>query len=80
MSETRIRRSSYVRNYCSRPEISENRYIWEVWIGNEFSRKKEIITSGWDANLRKKRASIIRAAPVGTVSFRAENRYLTKRQ
>lgn len=37
-------RSSYVRNYCSRPEISENRYIWEVWIGNEFSRKKSIIT------------------------------------
>ena len=37
-------RSSYIRNYCSRPEISENRYIWEVWIGTEFSRKKEIIT------------------------------------
>jgi len=37
-------RSSYVRNYCSRPEISENRYIWEVWIGIEFSRKKEVIT------------------------------------
>ena len=37
-------RSSYVRNYCSRPEISDNRYIWEVWIGNEFSRKKNIIT------------------------------------
>ena len=37
-------RSSYVRNYCSRPEISENRYIWEVWIGTEFSRKKEVIT------------------------------------
>ena len=37
-------RSSYVRNYCSRPEISENRYIWEVWVGTEFSRKKEVIT------------------------------------
>ena len=37
-------RSSYVRNYCNRPEISDNRYIWEVWIGNEFSRKKEIVT------------------------------------
>jgi hypothetical protein len=37
-------RSSYVRNYCSKPEISENRYIWEVWIGTEFSRKKEVIT------------------------------------
>jgi hypothetical protein len=37
-------RSSYVRNYCSRPEVSENRYIWEVWIGTEFSRKKTIIT------------------------------------
>jgi hypothetical protein len=37
-------RSSYVRNYCARPEISDNRYIWEVWIGNEFSRKKKIIT------------------------------------
>jgi len=37
-------RSSYIRNYCSRPEISENRYIWEVWIGTEFSRKQKIIT------------------------------------
>jgi hypothetical protein len=37
-------RSSYVRNYCTRPEISDNRYIWEVWIGSEFSRKKDIIT------------------------------------
>ena len=37
-------RSSYIRNYCSKPEISENRYIWEVWVGSEFSRKKEIVT------------------------------------
>ena len=37
-------RSSYVRNYCSRPEVSDNRYIWEVWIGTEFSRKKKIVT------------------------------------
>ena len=37
-------RSSYIRNYCSKPEISTNRYIWEVWVGNEFSRKKKIIT------------------------------------
>jgi len=37
-------RSSYIRNFCSKPEISENRYIWEVWIGNEFSRKKNIIS------------------------------------
>jgi hypothetical protein len=37
-------RSSYIRNYCSKPIISDNRYIWEVWIGNEFSRKKEIMT------------------------------------
>jgi hypothetical protein len=37
-------RSSYVRNYCSRPEITDNRFIWEVWLGNEFSRKKNIIT------------------------------------
>ncbi len=37
-------RSSYVRNYCSRPEISENRYIWEVWTGTEYSRKKQINT------------------------------------
>lgn len=37
-------RSNYVRNYCTRPEISSNRYIWEVWIGNEFSRKEKIIT------------------------------------
>ena len=37
-------RSSYIRNYCSRPEISENRYIWEVWTGTEYSRKKQINT------------------------------------
>jgi len=37
-------RCSYIKNYCSKPEISENRYIWEIWIGFEFSRKKEIIT------------------------------------
>ena len=37
-------RSSYVRNYCEKPIESDNRYIWEVWIGSEFSRKKEIIT------------------------------------
>ena len=37
-------RSSYVRNYCEKPIVSDNRYIWEVWIGSEFSRKKEIIT------------------------------------
>jgi len=37
-------RSSYVRNYCERPEISTNRYIWEVWIGNEFSRKRKVVT------------------------------------
>ena len=37
-------RSSYVRNYCNKPIISDNRYIWEVWIGNEFSRKQKVIT------------------------------------
>ena len=37
-------RSSYVRNYCSKPKISDNRYIYEVWLGSEFSRKKDIIT------------------------------------
>ena len=37
-------RSSYIRNYCNRPEISDNRYIWEVWVGTEFSRKKKVIT------------------------------------
>ena len=37
-------RSSYIRNYCSKPEISEDRYIWEIWIGSDYSRKKKIIT------------------------------------
>ena len=37
-------RSSYIRNYCQKPEISNNRFIWEVWTGKEFSRKKNIIT------------------------------------
>ncbi len=37
-------RSSYVRNYCQKPEISDNRFIWETWVGKEFSRKKNIIT------------------------------------
>ena len=34
-------RSSYVRNYCSYPEITTDRYVWEEWIGTEFSRKKK---------------------------------------
>ena len=37
-------RSSYVRNYCSYPEITTDRFVWEIWIGTEFSRKKKIIT------------------------------------
>ena len=36
---------SYVRNYCSCSEITTDRYIWEIWIGTEFSRKKIITYS-----------------------------------
>jgi hypothetical protein len=41
-------RSSYVHNYCSKPEntpeyIKEGRYTWEAWLGNEYSNKKEKI-------------------------------------
>ena len=37
-------RSSFIRNYCNKPEITDNRYIWEVWIGTEYCRKKKVIT------------------------------------
>ena len=37
-------RSNYIKKYCSKPEINPNRFIWEVWIGKEFSTKKHIIT------------------------------------
>jgi len=37
-------RSSYVKNYCSEPIVSENRYIWEIWIGSQYSRKYKVIT------------------------------------
>ena len=34
-------RSSYIKNYCVKPEVSNNRYIWEFWIGNSYSKKKK---------------------------------------
>jgi hypothetical protein len=37
-------RSSYVKNFCSKPEKTENRYFWEKWIGSRHSKKKNIIT------------------------------------
>jgi len=37
-------RSSYVNQYVSKPMISSDRYIWEIWIGNDFSKKKDVIT------------------------------------
>jgi len=38
-------RSSYIKKYMNKPEVSDNRYIWEVYIGSEFSnKKKDIVT------------------------------------
>jgi hypothetical protein len=42
-------RSSYVYNYCSQPKntseyIKHERYTWEVWLGNSYSKKKNIVT------------------------------------
>jgi hypothetical protein len=42
-------RSSYVYNYCSRPEntpeyIKHERYTWEIWLGTSYSKKQKIIT------------------------------------
>ena len=43
-------RSSYINKYCSKPEyspsyIQHERYTWEIWIGNNYSRKNFIKTS-----------------------------------
>ena len=42
-------RSSYIHKYCSKPEYSQSyiqheRYTWEIWIGNNYSRKSFIKT------------------------------------
>jgi hypothetical protein len=42
-------RSSYINKYCSKPEylpsyIQHERYTWEIWIGNNYSRKNFIKT------------------------------------
>lgn len=42
-------RSSYIHKYCSKPEyspsyIKHQRYTWEMWIGNNYSRKQFIKT------------------------------------
>ena len=42
-------RSSYIHKYCSKPEYSSSyikheRYTWEIWIGNNYSRKQFIKT------------------------------------
>ena len=42
-------RSSYINKYCSKPEYSQSyiqheRYTWEIWIGNNYSRKSFIKT------------------------------------
>lgn len=37
-------RSSYVFNYWECPTVQDNRFIWELWIGNKYSRKKNIVT------------------------------------
>ena len=33
-------RSSYIKNYCIEPYISEDRFIWEVWFGNHLKIHK----------------------------------------
>jgi len=42
-------RSSYVKNYCIKPECTESfmkygRFSYEMWLGNQFSMKKNVIT------------------------------------
>jgi hypothetical protein len=37
-------RSSYVKRWLPVPVISDNRYIWEVFIGSYYSKKPKIIT------------------------------------
>jgi hypothetical protein len=37
-------RSSYVKKFVIEPIPSENRYIWECWIGSDFSNKKNVTT------------------------------------
>ena len=41
-------RSSYVHKYCSKPEttieyLKNDRYSWEMWLGNEYSKKDKVI-------------------------------------
>lgn len=37
-------RSSYVKINLKEPVVSNDRYIWEIWTGIEYSRKKRITT------------------------------------
>jgi len=37
-------RSSYIKNFCTEPPKSDNRYIYEIWLGNQYSKKQNIIT------------------------------------
>ena len=37
-------RSSYVNINFQQPVVSDNRYVWEIWTGKEYSRKKTITT------------------------------------
>jgi len=37
-------RSSYVRKWLVEPTITENRYIWEVWLGIPYSKKEKVVT------------------------------------
>lgn len=34
--------SEYVRNFCKKPEISNNRFLWETWIGSKNCNKKNV--------------------------------------
>jgi hypothetical protein len=50
-------RSSYVNKYCIKPDCTESfmkygRFSWEMWLGNQFSMKKDVIT--WSPYLQYK--------------------------
>jgi hypothetical protein len=38
-------RANYIRQYCPCPQISQDRYIWEIWLGKAYcSKKSPVIT------------------------------------
>ena len=37
-------RSSYMKKWVPEPVPNTDRYVWECWIGNSFSKKEEVVT------------------------------------